>query len=330
MFKVLTAVSLGFVAHAALAAESPRPPAEPESVVSALLDHPPRLLSELEAVIGPLQRDRDQWEQAVGPITRAHPSLAVAEATVFFDIDVYHQHPEKVEDPGLSRWELRFAAGERVSRWLLEKVYPETKPLEREGEAVERFGAFYLLPGGTDDAFVLAWYDSEPKFAIPRRTAAESARLLEALAAVAEAGFSRAAVEKHFGVLSYDKGWNQDEVKGETWHLKFKPAGAPLARELVVSFKRPLAGSSLLPRLGIPVWRVTSPDVHLQSRSIDEWPTRLHPETGYPMPAFKGYVLDIEVDEEGLVKTNEESPGSPVWRAEEPLIRSFHAFLPRF
>ena len=47
------------------------------------------------------------------------------------------------------------------------------------------------------------------------------------------------------------------------------------------------------------------------------------------MPALRGYVIDLEVDPEGLVKTGQRAPGSPVWKAEGSRIISFGAFLPR-
>ena len=67
----------------------------PAGVVAALAGKPPHVLSELEAVVGPLHRDPAKWEDAVGPLHRVAPGPGVARATVELAIDPFHQNPPK-------------------------------------------------------------------------------------------------------------------------------------------------------------------------------------------------------------------------------------------
>ncbi len=321
-------IACGAVSLAQAAGPATQPPTDPAAVVAALIAQPPRRLSELEAIIGPLPRDRAKWEEAVGPLEASAPSPAVARARVELSIDVFHQDPTEVEDPALGSYTLRFTSGWEACRRLLAASFPAPRALVRFGRPVSRFGDLYLTDPALGGSFALSWYSQEPEFAIPVRGAEETARLVEGLAAVARAGFTRRAVEERFARLAYDPGREEDQAAGETWTVRFEPPGAAVARELWVSFRRPLPAAALLPKIGIPEWRIVSGDTHLQSRHLVGWPRRLDPETGYSLPAVGGYVLRLQVSGEGLTQTTEEYPASPVWSSDDPQLLSFHAFRP--
>jgi hypothetical protein len=166
-------------------------------------------------------------------------------------------------------------------------------------------------------------------FAVPARSEKQTAKLVADLAAIANAGFSRQAIAARLGPLAYDRELGGDALRADTWTLVYEPAGAAKPERFTVSFKRPLPSRDLLPKLGIQRPAVHSGDVHMQSRTIIDLAKRLSLETGYPLPAFRGYVISIYVDPEGLVETGERVPGSPVWGAKGSRITSFTAFLPR-
>ena len=301
---------------------------DPEAIIAALVAKPPQALSELEAIVGALHRDPAKWEDAIGPLHRVSPGPGVARAGVELAIDSFHQDPPKVSDPSLGHWDLDFIAGRDACRRLLAARFPKMRELRVDGHRVLRFGDFYYSELGVDGSFRLSWYDQEPLFAIPLRSAGETAKLVKALAAVANAGFSRQAVMAHLGALTRDSGQNADVLHTETWDLTYEPAGAAKPQRFSVSFKRPLPSRDLLPKLDIRRPAVESGDTHLQSRTIFDQAKRLSLETGYPLPAVGGYAVSLEVDPQGLIETKDRIAGSPIWSAEGSQILSLEAFPP--
>ena len=302
---------------------------DPAAVIAALVAKPPQALSELEAIVGPLHRDPAKWEDAIGPLNRVSPGPGVARAGVELAIDSFHQDPQKVSDPALGHWDLDFVAGREACRQLLAARFPKIRELRVDGRRVLRFGDFYYSELGADSGFRLSWYDQEPLFAIPLRSAGETAKLVKALAAIASAGFSRQSVVAHLGPLTRDPGQNADVLHTETWDLTYEPAGAAKPQRFSVSFKRPLPSRDLLPRLGIRKPAVESGDTHMRSRTLFDQAKRLSLETGYPLPAVGGYAISLDVDPHGLIETKGRLPGSPIWSAEGSQILSLEAFPSR-
>lgn len=301
---------------------------KPAGVVAALADKQPRVLSELEAVVGPLRRDPAKWEEAVGPLRRISPGPAVARAHVDLGIDIFHQDPRKVEDPSLGHWELDFTSGRDASRRLLAGRFPKAAELRGDdGRRVLRFGDLYFSELDVDGGFRLSWYCNEPLFAIPQRNEQETAKLVAGLAAVANAGFTRQAIAAHLGPLAYDPQRGLDVLRTGTWTLDYKPTGAARPERIAIDFKRPLPARDLLPRLGIQRPGVISGDTHMQSRTVIDLAKRFSPEIGHLLPAVKDYGIRISVDQEGLIKTGEKRPGTPIWSAEGAQILSLSAYL---
>jgi hypothetical protein len=329
MIALVVGVTVGVMVGTAGEARQETVPGKPAEVVAALAEKPPRVLSELEAIVGPLHRDPAKWEDAIGPLQRNSPSASVARANVELDIDIYHQRPEEEKDPSLWHWALDFKSGRDACRQLLAKRFPKPQALRDSGRQVLRFGDLYFSDLDVDGGFRLAWYEREPLFAIPERSESATAKLVAALAAIANAGFSRQAIAAHLGPLTYDSQRGEDVLRSETWSLSYEPAGAARPERFVISFKRPLPSRDLLPKLGILRPAVDSGDSHMQSRSIIDLEKRRSPETGYSLPAVKGYVVRIYVDPKGLVEIDEKAPASLVWSAEGSQISSFEAFLPR-
>lgn len=300
-------------------------PGEPSQVIAALVEQPPGVLSQLEAIIGPLHRDPVKWEDAVGPLHRLAPGPGVAKADVELGIDTYHEDPRKVTDPSVIHWSLDFLADRDACRRLLAARFPAPRELHDGGRRVLRFGDFYFSELDVAGGFRLAWYRQEPLFAIPERSERETAKLVADLAAVANAGFTRQAVAAHLGPLTYDREWDEDILRSPTWTLKYSPAGAAKPKRFYLVFKRPLPSQGLLPRFGIQRPAVHSHDVHGIGRTIVDLDHPVSSETGYPMPALRGYIIDIQVYPKGLTAIDDHSLA---WSAEGSQIFSINAWLP--
>ena len=146
--------------------------------------------------------------------------------------------------------------------------------------------------------------------------------------AIADAGWTRQAIEARLGKLTPNSGSDEDQIERELWSLEFEPAGAAKPERVHIAFRRPLQGADLIRRLGIEEPRITAGDTHMQSRGVIDLKHRLSLETGYPLPARGGYALDIEVSREGLIETKEEYPASTVWRTDDPQILWLTALAP--
>ena len=300
----------------------------PASVVAAIAGKPPIVLSELEAIVGPLHRDPAKWKDAVGPLYRVSPGPGVARATVELEIDSFHQDPQKVADPALRHWDLDFLSGREACRRLLSARFPNLRDIRVDNRLISRFGDLYFTDLDTADGFRLSWYDREPLFAVPLRNASETAKLVEALAAVARAGFTRQAVVAHLGALTPDPGHGADVRRTETWDLIYEPLGAAKPQRLTINFKRPLPARELLLKLGVLKPAVRSSDTHRQSRTVFDRARPLSLETGYLLPAAGGYAIDLSVDPQGLIETGERTPGSPIWSADGAQIISLTVLPP--
>jgi hypothetical protein len=311
---------------AAMAADEAQ--AKPAEVIAALVAKPPGVLSELEAIIGPLHRDPVKWEDAVGPLHRLAPGPGVAKADVELGIDTYHEDPRKVTDPSVIHWSLDFLADRDACRQLLAARFPAPRKLRDGGRRVLRFGDFYFSELDVAGGFRLAWYRREPLFSIPERSERETVKLVSDLAAVANAGFTRRTIAAHLGPLTYDRQIERDVLLSPTWRLEYAPAGAAKPKDFYLVFKRPLPSRGLLPRLGITRPAVRSNDVHMQGRTIVDLDHPVSPETGYSSPALRGYVIEIEVYPKGLTEIDEHFPFSLAWSAEGSQIFSIRAWLP--
>jgi hypothetical protein len=301
------------------------PSSDPVAVVAALIAAKPSELGQLEAIVGSLHRDTKVWAQAVGPLDRKDLSPAVLHARVVLDIDVFHLDPQKTEHPQLASYELDFPSGRDESLRLLQAAFGPPIALTRDGRRAMRYGpSFFALGAAGSDQLTLFWYAREPEFAIPHRTARETERLVADVAAIVRGGFTRRVIEGRLGPMTYDPSWGADRANGGTWELRFAPAGQAVPQEVQIRFKRPLPAAGLLPALGVKVPRVSSFDVHQQSRELID--------LARPRPwvlEVEGYDLSIGISAKTLVKAKETfGPGS-LWRGEPLEIDWIRASPPR-
>ena len=290
--------------------------AGPSEVVAALFREPPGELAALEKIVGPIGRDRSKWEDAVGPLTRTRPAGPIAKLRVELAVDIYHFDPRKVEDPRLGSYQLDFREGRRAVRGLLEKLAGPPRELAAGGRRVLRFKALYYQESGAADGFSLAWYRTEPDFAVPRRTEQETVRLATGLAVLLRDGISRAAIEERFGKLTPKPDQGYDEVKGADWELHVRPAGGPAVEEVVFVTRRPVPGKAIVGALGLKEPGVIRTGLHvLESLVVDV--------QGIWLPVVHGYAVEIRLDRIApLVKTDRKRGAEPIYQSRDYPIRS--------
>ena len=157
-----------------------RAPARAEDIVARLADQP-RLLSDLEAIIGPVRLSFDrQHMENMGGLFRPRPgetgefSDVVPRLFVKYAFDMFHQDPARPRDPELTEYSLQM----RGDRSAVEAVLAQRFGAPRD--VVEHFpsskgvittvyaqhGPFFLADGGVHD-ITLRWYRTTPRFAIP-------------------------------------------------------------------------------------------------------------------------------------------------------------------
>ena len=105
---VLVSVLSALVALPPIAGQTANPTAL--EMATRLLDEAPDRWLELEAVLGPLERDVDGWEGLDLPLMRYPQHGPIEEIQVSLDLDLYHEEPTK-PDPRLDSWSVTLRQG---------------------------------------------------------------------------------------------------------------------------------------------------------------------------------------------------------------------------
>jgi hypothetical protein len=274
------------------------------TLVTSLATAEPRELRALEAVVGPLHRDTRSFAEAIGPIRRQRVSPAVSAIEVAFAIDIYHQDPQKVDDPRLREYRIDFDGGRPAAEKALETALGSAPvTLEHGGRPVQRFGRFYLRDRG--QGFSLAWYEREPDFAVAKPSANETQAVTAKLTALLAAPPTRVRLEQLFGPFS--DGPLGDVAAGTGWKLTVSRKGGARPESIQFAFRPSLPAEPILAALKVGDPAVIAPDVHMVLRRIADLagPRRFRVE---------GYTVDLSADPHGLEVTKESYPGSLVWR----------------
>lgn len=308
--RLLAALLLGSTAAFAAAGPSDAP-----GVVAALFREPPGELAALETIVGPVGRDRSQWEEAVGPLVRTRTSGPIAKVRVELSVDIYHFDPREIENPELRSYQLDFRADRGAVRQRLEALAGPPRQLVDGKERVLRFKDLYYRDSGRD-GFSLAWYREEPDFAVPRRTPQETLQVVTGLSVLLRDGISRAAIEERFGKLTPKPGWGYDEVKGADWELKVEPMGGPEVKEVVFWTRRPIPGKGIVRALGLKEPAVIRTGMHVLDNLVVD-------AAGVWLPIVHGYAVDIKLDHDAaLVKTGRERGPAPLYQSRDYPIQT--------
>lgn len=279
--------------------------ADVERIVRTLAALEPRDLQGLEAVVGPLERDVSNWEEAAGSVTRDRVSAGISRVRADFSIDLAHEEPRQVANPRLASYEIVARVGQREAEELLKDRFGKPRRIRFQSRNIFEIGRFYL-DTFDDGGFRLMWYAQEPDFAIPPRPRGVEERLIRDLVALIGDGFPRERIERRLGRFDQDLSEGCEVVREESWEMDACPAGAEIFDRIVFRFRPALPGYELTQALGIEQPVVVSTDVHRVSRVLADR------EKGFP--AIRGYAVEVEVEDRNLVDLDEPVMGLPAWR----------------
>lgn len=298
-------LSLGLVSTAAGQASAPSEQTDVERVVRTLVALEPTDLRNLEAVLGPLNRDPSIWEEAIGPLTRQRVSPGIGLVRVSFDIDPYRQEPREIDNPALASYEIVAQVGEKAASEMLRDHLGKPRRIRYQGGEMSAYGRFYL-DALAEDRFRLLWYAEEPEFAIPPRSRGEEERLIRGLGALFADGFDRKTLIRRLGRLEKDPQEGCEAIHEDSWQLEACPDGAEVFDRLSFRFRPPLPGDEVVQALGVERPVVVSTD----SRELG----RVVADRNRGLPVLRGYSIEISIRDEGLEPLGEPVHGLPAWR----------------
>lgn len=296
------------------AAANPQLPPSTAELVGKLADLPD-WLEPFEAIVGALHRDLTVWEEAVGPVRRDFASGPIEHVDVAFSIDMYHQDPQREKNVRLSSWEVRFRGEQEAALAQLRQRFGDGEPLDFAVGHPRRFGHLFLtpLPRG---AFQLAWYATEPEWAVPPRSAEEERALEDHLIAFLRAGIRDETLHKFFPGLAKRPGWDTLESRGPQWRAEISPHEGGQPAWISIEIRGlPLDATRLVRSLGLREPGFVASDVHLSHDELSDLATG-------KQPTIDGYELNLRVDHQLLTSTPAKRPGQAAWTVKDWRIRS--------
>lgn len=158
-------------------------------LVRRLVERRPARMSELEAVVGPIEMSfRDEDHENMGwlhrPRDRAGEHTALVPLLdVRYRFDMYHETPSRPRDVSLQTFTLEIRGDAAAAEQILRDQLGPPRAVADGGTPYAAFHPFYLarLPRAPD-RFRLAWYAQVPRFAIPEPDPVVRAAWLRALA----------------------------------------------------------------------------------------------------------------------------------------------------
>lgn len=292
-----------------VAAQPPTEQSDVERVVRTLAALEPVHLRDLEAVLGPLDRDPSVWEEAVGPLTRQRVSPGIGLVRVVFDFDLETEDPRQVANPRLASYEMVALLGQREASDILRDQLGKPRRIRRQGGLVFEHQRFYLDPL-QDDGFRLLWYAETPDFAVPPRPRGEEERLIRDLRALIEDGFPRDRIERRLSRLERVPGAPCEEIREDSWRLEACPAGAEVFDRITLRFRPALPGYELVQAMGVEEPLVVATDAR---------GTRVLADGQGRPPSVRGYLVEATVGDQDLEELDEPVRGRTAWRPTEAL-----------
>lgn len=283
-----------------------------ERVVRTLAALEPTDLQGLEAVVGSLQRDPADPDEAAGPLTRQRVSPGIGLVRVDFAF-ADGQDPRAVANPSLASYELVALVGEREALDLLKDEMGKPRKIRQEGSQVLEIGRFYLIEldnGG----FRLLWYAETPDFAIPPRPRGEEERLIRDLVALVQDGFPRDRIERRLRRLERSPDSGCEVIREDSWELDACPRGAEVFDRIVLRFRPALPGYELVQALGVeePVVVSSGPTGSAGSTGLARG-DRLLADRQDGFPTLRGYAVEARIRDKDLVRMEEPVRGLPAW-----------------
>lgn len=312
----ILAATLGVAGSlAALPAPARQQPPSSTAEMVAKLAELPDWLGELEAIVGPLERNLEVWEEAIGPLHRSRPEGPIEHLTVALSIDFYHQDPQREKDVALASWDLVFRSGREAALEALRGRFGAAQDLDFAVGQPRRFGDLYLtpLPG---DRFQLAWYGEEPEWAVPPRDGAEERALEDHLIAFLRAGIRDQTVERFFPELADRPGHSTLQAIGPYTRTEITKPRAPRPAWVSIEIRgAPLSAARLVAALGLRRPGFIARDVHMSHAELCDLATGRQ-------AVVDGYEINLTVDRALMKSAPSKRPAQLVWTVDDWRIQS--------
>lgn len=257
-------------------------------LVLRLVERPPRRMSELEAIVGPigmsfrnedlenmgmLQRPRD-WRDPKAEFTALVPRLSVD-----YWFDMYHETPTRPRDVGLETYTLVVRGDAAVAEQILRDKLGPPRILVRGSARSAAFHPFYVTRDPQEsDRFQLSWYAEVPRFAIPEPDPQLRAAWLRELARRIATARSVDEVDAFCKVAPADAGIEVVGTQNRTANPRGRPTLDP--RDYWIKFVPPLRATVLADAFEWGAIVGVSTDVHLASWHIERRGDSWLPTTG--------------------------------------------------
>lgn len=185
-----------------------------DDIVARLIAHPPRRLSELEAIIGPIGMSfSDDAAENMGYVMRPRRaggddfSPQMPWLSIRYAFDIYHEDPRRPRDVTLLDYRLHVRGDRGAVEAVLANRFGTPRRVVDGTLEYAAYHPFYIASGGAGD-FILAWHSKPPRWTIPvpdlaARTAwlsalrdrIATARTVDEIAAFCRDGAAAAGVE---------------------------------------------------------------------------------------------------------------------------------------
>ena len=249
-------------------------------LVRQLVERRPRVMSELEAVVGPIGMSfRDEDRENMGWLDRPRDgkgefTAVVPRLHVRYWFDRYHETRTRPRDVGLETFTLEVRGDVALAEEVLRDKLGAPRRVVDGGTSYSAFHPFYLTrdPGVTD-RFRIAWYAEVPRFAIPEPDPQARAAWLRALARRIASARSVDEVDAFCKGAPADAGIEIVGTQNRTANPYGRPTKDP--RDYSIKLVPPVRAAVVAAAFGWGPIVGVSHDVHMSSwhveRRADTW-----------------------------------------------------------
>lgn len=247
---------------------------EAAELVRRLVARRPARMSELEAIVGPIQMSfRDEDDENMGDLRRPRSGTGeftplVPRLSIEYAFDVYHQLPTRPRDVGILTYtlEVRGAPGDAAE--ILRDALGAPRAVADGSRRYEAFHPFYLARSGSAPGlYRLAWYSRVPRFAIPEPDPAVRAAWLGALAHRIATAQSVDEIDVFCKAAPADAGIQITGTLNRIANPNGRPAADP--RDYWIKFVPPVKALAVADAFGWGAIVGVSTDVHMASWYVE-------------------------------------------------------------
>jgi len=252
-------------------------------LVRSLVERRPTRMSELEAIVGPIQMSfRSEDHENMGSLRRPRDfhgefTPLVPSLRVEYWFDRYHQDPRRPRDVGLETFTLEVRGDAALAEQILRDKLGAPRAV---ADGTTRYAAFHPFYVARDpaaaDRFRIAWYAEVPRFAIPEPDPQARAAWLRELARRIATAHSIDEVDAFCRAAPADAGIEIVGTLNRTANTYGLPAKDP--RDYRIKLVPPVRATLLAEAFAWGPIVGVSHDVHMSS-----WHIERRDDTWYPI-----------------------------------------------